>query len=72
MPETNKKTKAKYYLVEFWKYVGRERFKDNSHILGKIIGLDGDEIEVKAFGGNQGCNFRLVEFRYLRNQQVKI
>ena len=23
-------------------------------------------------GGNQGGNFRLVEFRYLRNQQVKI
>ena len=54
--------------------MGREGIKDNSHILGKIIGLDGDEIERKAFGGggNQGGNFRLVELRYRRNQQVKI
>lgn len=35
--------------------MGREGVKDNSHILGKIIGLDGDEIQGKAVGGgNQG------------------
>lgn len=34
--------------------MGREGVKDNSHILGKIIGLDGDEIQGKALGGDQG------------------
>lgn len=30
---------------------GEGRSQDNSHILGKIIGLDGDEIQGKALGG---------------------
>lgn len=35
--------------------MGREGVKDNSHLLGTIIGLDGDEIEKHLGGaGNQG------------------
>ena len=40
--------------------MGREGVKDNSHILGKIIGLDGDEIQGKAVAaGGEGGESRL-------------